>query len=554
VTTDIHLDYLSEQLGPQGHPTSFQLRCPDHFNFAYDVVDRLASLSPERRALRWSDDQGGRADYSFADLAELSDRAASFLSDLGIGPGDRVMLALRRQAEFWWVILGLHKIGAVAAPATHLLKAEDLVYRFEQAEVAAVLATSQGGLADEIDQACAQLRRPPLKLSSPGQRPGWIDFAAGLAAAGPWDRPRQAPSLTDPMLLYFTSGTTGAPKMVTHDFSYPIAHLPTAKYWQKVESDSLHLTVSDTGWGKAVWGKLYGQWLMEACVDVYDFDHFDPAGLLDHLVEAEVTSFCAAPTVYRFLIGCDLAAWDLSRLRHCSIAGEAMNPVVYETFRQRTGLELKEAFGQTETTAVVMTPHWLETKAGSMGQPSPAYQVALLTPDGSEAEPGQEGEICLRTDAGRPLGLFAGYLGDPELTAQVWHDGYYHTRDLAVQDKDGYLWYVGRVDDMIKTSGYRVSPFEVESVLLRHPAVRECAVTGVYDELRGLAIKATIVPHDGFSPTDELARQIQSFVKQRTAPYKYPRQVEFVTALPMTVSGKVRRAEIRRRDEALTAV
>jgi acetyl-CoA synthetase len=554
VTTDIHLDYLSEQLGPQGHPISFQLRCPDHFNFAYDVVDRLASLSPARRALRWSDDRGGRADYSFADLAELSDRAASFLSDLGIGPGDRVMLALRRQAEFWWAILGLHKIGAVAAPATHLLKAEDLVYRFEQAEVKAVLATSRGGLADEIDQACAQVSRPPLKLSSPGQRPGWIDFAAGLDGAGPWSRPRQAPPLTDPMLLYFTSGTTGAPKMVTHDFSYPIAHLPTAKYWQRVESDSLHLTVSDTGWGKAVWGKLYGQWLMEACVDVYDFDHFDPAGLLDHLVEAEVTSFCAAPTVYRFLIGHDLGAWDLSHLRHCSIAGEAMNPVVYETFRQRTGLELKEAFGQTETTAVVMTPYWLETKAGSMGQPSPAYQVALLTPDGSEAAPGQEGEICLRTEAGRPLGLFAGYLGDPELTAQVWHDGYYHTRDLAVRDQDGYFWYVGRVDDMIKTSGYRVSPFEVESVLLRHPAVRACAVTGVYDELRGLAVKATIVPHDDFSPTDELAREIQSFVKRRTAPYKYPRQIEFVAELPMTVSGKVRRAEIRRRDDALAAV
>jgi acetyl-CoA synthetase len=556
LTIGLYTDYVVEELSPEGYPVHFDLHCPDDFNFAYDVIDRLGRATPDRRAMRWCDDAGHRADYTFADLADRSDRAAAYFASLGIRPGDRVLLTLKRHTQFWWAILGLHKLGAVAVPGTHQLKVYDLVFRLDAAHITAVVATLEGDLASEVDQAEAQLGRPLLKIGTHGRRPGWADFDAGLATAAPWVRPTgsAATRAADPMLLYFTSGTTAEPKMVVHDFSYPIAHLPTARYWQHVDPEGLHLTVSDTGWGKAVWGKLYGQWLMETCVDVYDFDRFDPGRLLDHIATAGVTSLCAAPTVYRFLIGCDLRQWDLSALQHCTIAGEAMNPVVYETFRDLTGIELKEAFGQTETTAVVMTPYWLPTKAGSMGQPSPAYEVALLTPDGRVAGPGEEGEICLNTEQGRPLGLFQGYIDDDELTAAVWYDGWYHTRDLAVMDPDGYFWYIGRTDDMIKTSGYRVSPFEVESVVMCHPAVRECAVTGVYDEVRGLAIKATIVLAEGTAGSPALAREIQRYVKGRTAPYKYPRQIEFVAAMPVTISGKIRRAEIRRRDGVLASV
>ncbi|MDR1264335.1 MAG: AMP-binding protein [Propionibacteriaceae bacterium] len=563
MTFSPHHDYLTEEIGPDGHPVRYRLDCPDDFNFAYDVVDRLGRLEPDRLALRWSDQHGARADYSFADVADLSDRAAAYFASLGIAPGDRVLVILKRRPEFWWALLGLHKLGAVALPATHLLKAYDLVYRLRQANIVAVVATLEAdGLAREVELAEAELALNgaprPLNLGAHGRRPGWLDFDLGLAQAPPWTRPATCQRIGDPMLAYFTSGTTADPKLVTHDFAYPIAHIPTAKYWQRVDPDGLHLTVSESGWAKAVWGKLYGQWLMAAAVDVYDFDRFDPRQLLDHIVAAGVTSFCAAPTVYRFLIGCDLKAWDLSRLTHCAIAGEAMNPVVYETFRDLTGIELKEAYGQTETTATVMTPYWLKTKAGSMGQPSPAYDVVLLTADGSQATPGQEGEICLRADppaAGgrRQLGLFQGYVGDDRLTAQVWHDGFYHTRDLALRDQDGYLWYVGRTDDMIKTSGYRVSPFEVESVVLQHPAVREVAVTGVYDEVRGAVIKATVVPHHPQEAGEALAADIKAFVKSRTAPYKYPRLIEFCDQLPMTISGKIRRGEIRRRDALAAA-
>jgi acetyl-CoA synthetase len=552
MTIGLHTDYLTEEIGPEGFPVHFDLHCPDDFNFAYDVIDRLGRLTPGRRALRWCNDQGERADFTFADLAEQSDRAASYLASIGVTKGDRVLIMLKRHTQFWWAILGLHKLGAVAVPATHQLKAYDLVFRVQEAHIDTVIATLEGDLKDEVGLAELELARPLTKIGTHGRCDGWLDFDEGMAQAAPWTRPT-GPAATrreDPMLLYFTSGTTAQPKMVVHNFSYAIGHLPTAKYWQNVDPRGLHLTVSDTGWGKAAWGKLYGQWLMETCVDVYDFDRFDPVRLLDHVVEAGVTSFCAAPTVYRFLIGCDLRSWDLSALQHCTIAGEAMNPVVYETFRDLTGLELKEAFGQTETTAVVMTPYWLPTKAGSMGRPSSAYDVALLTPEGRQAGPGEEGEICIRTDHGLPLGLFQGYVDDPETTDSVWHDGFYHTRDLAAMDPDGYFWYVGRTDDMIKTSGYRVSPFEVESVVMRHPAVRECAVTGVYDEIRGIVVKATIVLADEYADSAELAKEIQVYVKSRTAPYKYPRQIEFVTAMPVTISGKIRRAEIRRRDMA----
>ncbi|MDR0959202.1 MAG: AMP-binding protein [Propionibacteriaceae bacterium] len=603
MTVGLHADYLTETLDSDGHPSDFTLTCPPDFNFAYDVVDRLGRETPQRRALRWCDDEGSSAEFSFADVARLSDAAAAFLAREGVRKGDRVLVILKRHPQFWWTILGLHKIGAIAIPATNLLKAYDLVFRLNEAHVSAIVCTMTGEVADEVDEAERETGLTLTKFGIHGGaprfdggplthavdtsergelRPGWTDFDAGVenlitwnAPIGTtWTRPQgdEATTSADPMLLYFTSGTTAQPKMVLHDFSYPIGHIPTAKYWQRVDPEGLHLTVSETGWAKAVWGKLYGQWLMETCVDVFDFDRFDPERLLAHLAEAKVTSFCAAPTVYRFLVKSDLSSYDLSSLQHATIAGEAMNPVVYETFRERTGIELKEAFGQTESTPIVVTPWWKPTKAGSMGLPSPAYQVALLNADGSIAPPGVEGEICVRAASplesghgvsgpdglnspARPIGLFLGYADDPVTTASAWHDGYYHTRDLAVADEDGYFWYVGRTDDMIKTSGYRVGPFEVESVVMAHPAVVECAITAAPDPqgIRGTVIKATIVPASGYSPSPELARDIQNFVKQETAPYKYPRIVEFVETMPVTISGKIRRVEIRQRDE-LSAV
>lgn len=563
----LHQRFLTEDLGSDGVPTSYRLDCPPDFSFGYDVVDAIAAAEPDRPALRWSDTTGAVERYTFGDIARLSDAAASWFRSVGVRKGDRVLLVLRRHPQFWWAIIGLHKIGAVAAPATHLLKAYDLVHRLRSAQITAVVATTDGEIGAELDLAEAELGLNLVKAGVRSQesratdggadehstlRPGWLDFDAEVAAAPPFVPPTGAdrPVAADPLLLYFTSGTTAQPKMVLHDHSYPVAHIPTAKYWHRVDPDGLHLTVSDTGWAKSVWGKLYGQWFMGACVDVFDFDRFDPATLLRHLEEARVTTFCAAPTVYRFLVDEDLDAYDLSALQHATVAGEAMNPVVFETFRDRTGLELKEGYGQTELTLAVVTNYWQPTKPGSMGVPSAAYDVVLLDEDGREVGVGEEGEICLRIGAERPVGVFSGYVDDPETTAASWHDGYYHTHDLATRDADGYLWYVGRTDDMIKTSGYRVGPFEVESVVQAHPAVKECAITGAPHPVRGTVVKATVVVAAGFEPGDDLARDIQSYVKARTAPYKYPRVVEFVDAMPVTVSGKIRRVEIRDRDHA----
>ncbi len=548
----IHQQYLTEELGPDGFPLSYQLDCPPDFSFGYDVVDAIAVAEPERLALRWSDTTGATETYTFGDIARLSDAAASWFQSVGVRKGDRVLLVLKRHPQFWWAVIGLHKIGAVAAPATHLLKAYDLVFRLREARITTVVASLEGSVAAEIDLAEAELGLRLTKAGvsgTPGS--GWLDFDAEVDSASPFVAPTGAdrPIAADPLLLYFTSGTTAQPKMVLHNHSYPVAHIPTAKYWHKVDPDGLHLTVSDTGWAKSVWGKLYGQWFMGCCVDVFDFDRFDPAAMLRHIEQTRVTTFCAAPTVYRFLVHEDLSAYDLSHLKHATIAGEAMSPVVYETFRKQTGLELKEGYGQTELTLAVVTNYWQPTKPGSMGLPSPAYDVVLLDEDGREVGVGEEGEICLRTD-GHTIGMFDGYADDPETTAASWHDGFYHTHDLATRDADGYFWYVGRTDDMIKTSGYRVGPFEVESVVMAHPGVKECAITGAPHPDRGIVVKATVVVAPGYEAGDELARDIQSFVKARTAPYKYPRIVEFVEAMPATVSGKIRRVEIRDRDNA----
>jgi len=457
------------------------------------------------------------------------------------------MLILKRHYEFWFAILGLHKIGAVAIPATNQLQVKDLTYRYQAAAIKAIICTGEGEIASHVDEAATLTGQTLIRMMVHGNRDGWLSFQDGLAQSQPFVRPTgaAAPANEDMMLLYFTSGTTGMPKMVAHDFTYPIGHIPTARYWHRVDPDGLHLTVADTGWAKSAWGKIYGQWLMEAGVYVYDYDRFVPQDLLTRLQDDRVTTFCAPPTLYRFLIKEDLSQYNLSHLQHCTIAGEALNPEVYEQFLKATGLELKEGYGQTEMTLAVVTNYWMKTKPGSMGKPSQVYNIVLLDDEGQEVDPGQSGEICVRIEPNTLPGMFRGYYRDPDLTAKAWHDGAYHTGDLAWQDEDGYLWFVGRADDIIKSSGYRIGPFEIESVLMEHPAVLECAITGVPDPDRGQVVKATVVLTRGYEPSEALKIELQNYVKTHTAPYKYPRVLEFVTELPKTISGKIRRVEIR---------
>lgn len=551
---NLNLEYLQETLDQDGKLVDYSFRIPATFNFAYDIVDRIARETPGRRAMRWCNEEGVTRTFTFDDLSRESDRAAGLFQSLGIGRGDMVMLILKRHYQFWIAILGLHKIGAVAIPATNQLQVKDLLYRFESADVKAIVCTADGDITDHVDAAAHLYGKLQSKLIVRGTRPGWMSFDEGLAAQPTFIKPSEEalPAPTDPMLLYFTSGTTGMPKMVLHDYLYPLGHIPTAKYWHKVDPDGLHLTVSETGWAKSVWGKLYGQWIMEAGIDVFDFDRFSPQVMLNHIAEAGVTTFCAPPTIYRFLIKEDLSKFDLSSLQHCTIAGEALNPEVYEQFLRATGLELKEGYGQTEMTLAVVTNYWMATKPGSMGKPSHAYDVVLLDEDGQSVRPGQTGEICIRIGDHKIPGLFEGYHKDPALTASVWYDGVYHTGDQAWMDEDGYFWFVGRADDIIKSSGYRIGPFEVESVLMEHPAVLECAVTGAPDPVRGQLVKATVVLAKGYTACDELAGELQDYVKTHTAPYKYPRVLAFVAELPKTISGKIRRMEIRQGSQSET--
>ena len=529
--------------------TNFKIKVPDNFNFAYDVVDEYARIEPEKIALVWTNDQGEEAVFTYADLKEKSDATASFFQQLGIGHGDKVMLILKRRYEFWFAVLALHKIGAVAIPATHLLTDKDIIYRCHAATIKAIVAVGEEIVVDHIKKAMPQCPSVEKLISvGPIFPDGWENFQTGIDHAPTFVKPKNPSTNDDLLFLYFTSGTTGNPKMVAHDYTYPLAHIITAVFWHNVEENGRHLTVADTGWAKAVWGKLYGQMLAGCSVFVYDHQKFVPADMLNIIAKYKVTSFCAPPTVFRFLIREDFSAYDLSSLKYCTTAGEALNPKVFETFYERTGIKLMEAFGQTETTVLLGTFLWMEPKPGSMGIPSPAYDVALIRPDGSLCEDGEQGEIVIRVGEKRPVGLFTGYYRDDELTRETWHDGIYHTGDIAWRDEDGYYWFVGRADDVIKSSGYRIGPFEVESALMTHPAVVECAVTGVPDELRGQVVKATIVLAKGFIPSDQLAAEIQEHVKKVTAPYKYPRIVEFVEALPKTISGKIRRVEIREKD------
>ena len=530
---------------------NFHINVPENFNFAYDVVDAWAEKEPERPALLWTNDKGEKIQFTFADIKRESDKTASFFRQLGIGRGDMVMLILKRHYQFWFSIIALHKLGATVIPATHLLTEKDVKYRCQKADIKAIVTVGDRVVIDHIEKAMPECPSVKALVSTgPIVPEGWYDFNKCIEEAPAFVRPEHPNTNDDVSLLYFTSGTTGQPKMVAHDFTYPLGHIITASYWHNLNEESLHLTLADTGWGKAVWGKLYGQWIAGANVFVYDFEKFEPVDVLHKIQEHGITSFCAPPTVFRFLIRENLENFDLSTLKYCTIAGEALNPSVYEEWLSLTGIKLMEGFGQTETTLTVATYPWLEPKPGSMGKKGPEYDIDLITADGRSAEDGEHGEIIIRTGAHKPVGLFKEYLHDPELTYEAYHDGIYHTGDVAWRDEDGYYWFVGRMDDVIKSSGYRIGPFEVESALMTHPAVVECAITGVPDEIRGQVVKATIVLAKDYEKRAEedkagLIKEIQNHVKKVTAPYKYPRIVEFVKELPKTISGKIRRVEIR---------
>lgn len=527
---------------------NYRVNVPDDFNFAYDVVDEWARIEPDRKALLWTNDKGEVIQYTFADIKRESDRTASFFKSLGIGKGDKVMLILKRRYQFWFSIIALHKLGAVAIPATHLLTPKDIIYRCNAAKIKAIVAVGDSEVVRHIELALPKCPTVEACISTgPIVPEKWHDFNTGISNAAPFKRPLGVNHNDDISLLYFTSGTTGEPKMVAHDFLYPLGHIITGKYWHNLTGDSLHLTLADTGWGKAVWGKLYGQWIAGANVFVYDFEKFTPVDVLHKIHDFHITSLCAPPTIFRFLIRENLENFDLSSLQYCTIAGEALNPSVYEEWLKLTGVKLMEGFGQTETCLTIGTFPWMEPKPGSMGMPSPEYDIDLINSKGETCQPGEQGEIVIRLDRRRPLGLFKEYLYDPALTQEACRGSIYHTGDVAYRDEDGYFWFVGRADDVIKSSGYRIGPFEVESALMTHPAVVECAITGVPDPIRGQVVKATIVLSAEYKDkiSDELVKTLQDHVKHTTAPYKYPRVIEFVEELPKTISGKIRRVEIR---------
>lgn len=529
----------------------FRIIIPERFNFAYDVVDEWARISPDKTALVWCNEKGDEALFTFGQLKYYSDKAAGFFRELGIGKGDPVMLILKRRYEFWFAILALHKIGAVCIPATHLLTSKDIVYRNNAAGIRMIVSVADPDVVRHVEESLPQ--SPTLKIMAlvGGKRDGWLDFNEGMKKTPEaFEKPAgdSLPSNDDILLLYFTSGTTGMPKMVRHNFTYPLGHILTAKYWQNVQDGGLHLTVADTGWAKAVWGKIYGQWIAGAAVFVYDYDRFVPKNMLDVVVKHGVTSFCAPPTIFRFLIREDLTRLDLSKLKYCVIAGEPLNPEVYHQFLKMTGIRLMEGYGQTELTVAIGTYPWMDPKPGSMGKPSPGYDIDLIDDEGIKCEVGEVGQIVIRTDKRKPAGMFDEYYRDPDLTRRVWHDSIYFTGDMAWKDEDNYFWFVGRADDLIKSSGYRIGPFEVESALLEHPAVLECAITAVPDPVRGQIVKATVVLTKQYTAGEEIAKELQEHVKKVTAPYKYPRIIEFVPELPKTISGKIRRVEIREKD------
>ena len=537
---------------------------PENFNFAYDVMDAWAEEAPEKLAILWTNDQGEEIRTTYGELKEQSDQAASYLMSLGIGKNDPVMLILKRRYEWWVVMLALCKIGAIVIPATHMLTKKDIIYRNTRASVKAIICVDDPYVCEQIGLAVDE--SPTLKSvivvgdHQPMAAANSSLFTLHSSLCHDWQTEwKQAPKFVKPafvnsnddtMLMYFTSGTSGEPKMVAHDYLYAMGHLSTGVFWHNLHEGSLHLTVADTGWGKAVWGKFYGQWFAGATVFVFDHEKFNADTLLRQIEKYKVTSFCAPPTIYRFMIREDLSKYDLSSLEYCCTAGEALNPAVFDKFYEKTGIKMMEGFGQTETTMTLGTFPWMEPKPGSMGIPNAQYDIDLIRADGTPCEDGEKGEIVVRVGDRKPIGLFKEYYRDPELTREAWHDGLYHTGDMAWRDEDGYYWFEGRIDDVIKSSGYRIGPFEVESALMTHPAVVECAITGVPDDIRGMVVKATVVLGKEWKDKagDDLVKELHQHVKRVTAPYKYPRIVEFVDELPKTISGKIRRVEIRQKD------
>lgn len=530
---------------------------PENFNFAYDVMDAWAEEKPDKVALLWTSERGEEVSITYREFKEQTDKTAAYFMQLGIKHGDKVMLILKRHYQWWLSMMALCKVGAIAIPATHMLTIHDIVYRNQSASVKYIICANDEYITEQIAKAMPE--SPTVKalvavnalseLDKPIPE-GFHDWRKEWAEAPAFVRPDNVNTNEDTMLMYFTSGTSGEPKMVAHDFLYALGHLTTGVYWHNLHANSLHLTVADTGWGKAVWGKLYGQWFAGATVFVYDHEKFTAEKIMRQMEKYHITSFCAPPTIYRFMIREDFSKYDLSSLEWCTTAGEAMNPSVANRFKELTGVTIYEGFGQTETTMTLGTFPWVKPKPGSMGKPNPQYDVQLLRQDGTECEDGEKGEICIRIGDKKPLGLFKGYYRDEERTKETWHDGIYHTGDMAWRDEEGYYWFVGRTDDVIKSSGYRIGPFEVENALMTHPAVVECAITGVPDPIRGMIVKATVVlaPEYKAKAGDELIKELQNHVKHETAPYKYPRLIEFVNELPKTISGKIRRVEIREKD------
>lgn len=542
--SSIYQRFCTEIKDENGGLKKLTLNYPDNFNFGYDVVDEYAAVSPDKRAMVWCNVENEEHIFTFLDVKRYSNKMANVFREYGIGRGDRVMLVLKRHYEYWFAAVAIHKLGAVMIPATHMLTVDDFVYRINASEVKAIVCTAQDDVPSTIKQALRKSEKNPVLWCVQRDVEGFFNLTSQMETAGDaFDRVET--SVADPMMLYFTSGTTGYPKGVIHDFTYPLAHIVTAKYWQQAQDDGLHFTVAETGWAKASWGKIYGQWLIGSAVMIYDFDNFDPKQLVTVINRYGVTSFCAPPTVYRYLVRKGIES--MPTLKHASTAGEMLAPEVFRKFTQETGIPLCEGYGQTETTLLMANFKGRQPKEGAMGTVSPFYNIELRDKDGKQVPDGQIGEVVIIPPAsGKQAGVFTGYLDNEEQYKYVWRGGVYHTGDAAYRDSDGLYWFHGRFDDIIKTGGFRVGPYEIENVLMEHPAVVECSVIGVPDKLRGQAIKAVIVPGHGYEPTRELELAIKEFCNRRLAEYKWVRLVEFVSAMPKTISGKIKKTELRK--------
>lgn len=541
----LYQKFIDVEEDENGTPTKIEFKNIDNFNFAYDIVDAMAKKEPNKLAMLHISGDGTERRFTFKDMQRGSGQAANYFKSLGIKKGDRVMLVLKRHYQFWFAMLGLNKLGAIAIPAPNQLLEHDFEYRFKFAGIKAILCTTDGDTANQVDLAAKNCPELQIKIAVNGEKEGWRNYDEESSLfSSHFDRKENSPGGDDTMLMFFTSGTSGFPKTAMHSYKYPLGHFHTAKYWHNVDPDGLHFTISDTGWAKAMWGKLYGQWLCEAPTFVYDFDRFDATKILPMFAKYNITTFCAPPTMLRMMVKQDISKYDLSSVKHMTTAGEALNTEVYRQFEKATGLQILEGFGQSESTMIIGNLVGASHKIGSMGKPAPIYDVSLMDADGNVPKVGENGEIVINVKNGAPCGLFQGYYNDEEKTKEVWHDGYYHTGDVAWMDEDGFYWYVGRVDDVIKSSGYRIGPFEIENVIMELPYVLECGVSAAPDEVRGQVVKASIVLTDGTEGTEELKKEIQEYVKKHTAPYKYPRIVVFRDELPKTTSGKIIRNKL----------